>query len=169
VGPCYRRSHVVLAQCEHVSTHDNYARLANGSWAHHPHINCFAGHGAENVMPEPFARELGLQACQAACEKDDICEAIVVPPSSGGGGSGKTVTVRTDPGFLDPDVYCARYCHWSESEHEITPRLWQNSTRQFSSDKVCTLVIPAALKRSVLCSCDNCPAYVVPSCAYQSR
>eukprot|EP01052_Picozoa_sp_SAG31_P000596 SAG31_NODE_17_length_35773_cov_25.999271_21_plen_727_part_00 len=132
IGACYRRSKVILAQCEQVSTHDTWLRLANGSWACHADTNCFAGHGASNILPEPFSEHLGLHDCQAACDKDSACDAIVVPPQGGGSIVGETVTVQTDPGFLDPDVYCARYCHWSESEHEIGARLWGKSTQTFS-------------------------------------
>eukprot|EP01047_Picozoa_sp_COSAG01_P012491 COSAG01_NODE_564_length_15447_cov_14.174811_14_plen_64_part_00 len=34
-------------------------------------------------------------------------------------------TVATDVGFINPDEFCDRYCHWSASEHEIGARLWQ--------------------------------------------
>ena len=133
VGPCYRRSQIILDQCENVSTHDTWLHLKHGSWAYYAHTNCFAGHGAENILPEPFANHLGLQDCQSACDEDNDCDAIVVPPKHGGSGGqdGRNVTVQTDPGFFDPDVFCARYCHWSESEHEIEPTLWQKRTQKF--------------------------------------
>jgi hypothetical protein len=133
VGACYRRSHIILAQCEHVSTHDTWVHLADGSWTYYAHTNCFVGHGAQTILPEPFSNHLGLRDCQAACDEDSDCEAIVVPAQKGGSGGqdGMNVTVQTDPGFLDPDVFCGRYCHWSESEHEIGATLWQNSTQKF--------------------------------------
>lgn len=132
-GACYRRSHTIVAHCEHVSTHDTWMHLANGSWVYYAHTNCFSGHGADNILPEPYSNHLGLQDCQAACDKDSDCDAIVVPAQQGTDGrqGGMNVTVQTDPGFLDPDVFCARYCHWSESEHEIGAMLWQKSTQKF--------------------------------------
>jgi len=51
-----------------------------GSWAHHPSTNCYGDHGAMGIAGmDPAPRAMTVAACQAACEADASCEAIVVP------------------------------------------------------------------------------------------
>ena len=47
-------------------------------WHKHDSKNCYDGHGATNMVPNPFSKAISLSDCQAACEADENCEGIVV-------------------------------------------------------------------------------------------
>ena len=136
LGRCFRREHVDVSKCEASDSYDLWLR-SNGNWVRHPQLNCFNGTGAVTIAPEPFSVHATLGQCQDACDASPACSApdggIIVsatsptPPLVGG-----TLTVTTDPGFLDPDVYCRRYCHWSQSEHEIPAQLWASGGGGFA-------------------------------------
>ena len=48
------------------------------TWDQHQGLNCYQGKGAEKIYPYPFAKDLSLSECRAACEADNVCEGIVV-------------------------------------------------------------------------------------------
>ena len=48
------------------------------SWRKYRGKNCFQGHGADNMLPEPYSNSLSLTNCQGACEEDQSCEGIVI-------------------------------------------------------------------------------------------
>ena len=58
-GNCYRRKNVVLANCATGTTWQTYTlSLDRKTWTQHANTNCFKGHGASTVFPEPFGTKL---------------------------------------------------------------------------------------------------------------
>ena len=102
-GPCYRRRNINLKICTHTGgnygfslyTRDRAAAAAGAlsqtlrhyhrsahsiSWTEHPHTNCCCGSnifGADNILPEPFSASLSLSDCQAGCQADSNCTAVI--------------------------------------------------------------------------------------------
>lgn len=56
-------------------------------WQEHESVNCYDGHGARGIESRSPARAMSLEDCQAACETEAFCEAIVVRSASFGGPS----------------------------------------------------------------------------------
>jgi len=50
------------------------------SWQHHPDLNCYPGQGG-GIIPgkDLISNYITIEDCQAACEKEAACEAIVMP------------------------------------------------------------------------------------------
>ena len=48
------------------------------SWRKYLMKNCYQGHGADNMSPEPYSDSLSLSNCREACELDESCEGIVI-------------------------------------------------------------------------------------------
>ena len=45
-------------------------------------MDCYSGHGAVDILPEPYSSSMSLYDCKAACEADSSCEAIVIQAGS---------------------------------------------------------------------------------------
>ena len=61
-----------------ISPNANTATPGLLSWRKYLGKNCWEGHGADNMSPEPYSKSLSLTNCQGACEEDESCEGIVI-------------------------------------------------------------------------------------------
>ena len=139
---CFRRAKLDRTKCVNSSHEDTWTRL-NGNWIKWDGTNCFSGSGAVNLLPEPYSNSLSLEGCKEACNAGlPACEGIVVDAPSRPMGARQrspseaaVATVVTDLGFLNPDVYCERYCTAPWSEASSAPVLRSHASQFRSKDK----------------------------------
>eukprot|EP00665_Eupelagonemidae_sp_cell47_P012178 gene12178-biopygen13300 len=75
---CYLRGKVNLAKCTEPGKQPwwtVYTLGAAGDWTQHAGINCV---GFKISGPDPFSNSISLAGCQAACQSNPQCHAIVV-------------------------------------------------------------------------------------------